>query len=529
MSRRSGGRRAKPKPKTEGSKLAVLYARVSSRTQENEGFSIPAQLKLLRDYAAGKGIVIVEEFVEAESAKKAGRKRFKAMLQFLEQRPAIRNLLVEKTDRLYRNIPDFAKLDEVDGLRIHLVKESRVIDDKNSASNFQHGLQVLLARQFVDNLREESAKGLDAKAALGMWPRRAPTGYRTERGPRGKNRIVPDSTTGPLVRSLFEKYATGSISLTQLADWAFAAGLRSFRGRRVQRSRIHQILTNRIYAGQFLWKERLVEGIHDPLVSLELWEKAQGRLLDRSSGQHAKGRREFSYSGLIRCGHCDCMLVAEIKKERYIYYHCSRARRRCPGPYTREEKLDEKFAQLLASLRFDEEVLAWVVGGLRDSHAGAVRFREEAVGRLQENVSRLERRLDRLYADMIDGLIDAAQHRRLSERAREELIRVQVEIEGHRAADHAHVDDGVRLLELAQRAEQLFLTQELQEKRKLLNLVVSNSVWRHDELTVELRKPFDVLRKTVLALKSPVQGAAPGSLNFPGRTFELAHKDSNLD
>jgi len=294
----------------------------------------------------------------------------------------------------------------------------------------------------------------------------------------------------------------------------------------VQRSRIHQILQNPIYGGRFVWKGRLIEATHEPLVSLELWEKVQRQLTGRGSGQHAKGRREFSYSGLIRCGHCGCMLVAEIKKERYIYYHCSRARRRCTEPYTREEKLDEKFAQLLGSLRFDEEVLAWVVAGLRESHAAAVRFREEAAERLQEEIRRIERRLDRLYTDMIDGVIDAPQHERLSKGAREELVRLQAEVEQHRRADHAHVDDGVRLLELAQRAEELFLSQEPQEKRRLLNLVVSNSTWQEGELTVELRKPFDVLRDTVEAVA--VQSAAPELWNS-GAGLKLQHQDSKLN
>jgi len=210
--------------------LAVLYARVSSRGQEKEGFSIPAQLSLMRDYAAKKGFVIVEEFVEAETAKKAGRKQFKAMLQFLHERADVRILLVEKTDRLFRNLPDYAKHGEVAGLQTHFVRTGRVLDENSSADReFEHGLQVLLAKRYVDNLREESAKGLDAKAALGMWPRRAPTGYRTERGPGGKNQIVPDPETGPLIRRLFEEYATGSLSLTDLAAWAYSAGLRSSR------------------------------------------------------------------------------------------------------------------------------------------------------------------------------------------------------------------------------------------------------------------------------------------------------------
>ena len=84
---------------------AVLYSRVSSKDQEKEGFSIPAQLKLLRGYAETKQFIIVQEFVDVETAKQAGRIGFGEMITFLKKHsPTCRILLVEKTDRLYRNL-----------------------------------------------------------------------------------------------------------------------------------------------------------------------------------------------------------------------------------------------------------------------------------------------------------------------------------------------------------------------------------------------------------------------------------------
>src|SRR5436309_2780683 len=88
-------------------KKAVLYARVSTSEQEREGFSIPAQLKLLRDYAAINDIDIVAEHVDVETARKAGRTEFEAMLAYLRRHPSVRMILVEKTDRLYRNLKDW--------------------------------------------------------------------------------------------------------------------------------------------------------------------------------------------------------------------------------------------------------------------------------------------------------------------------------------------------------------------------------------------------------------------------------------
>src|SRR3954466_10002328 len=84
-------------------KVAVVYARVSSKDQEREGFSIPAQLDLLRSYAAGRQLKIVEEFVHVETAKQAGRSAFGRMIAFARKHRGRLIVLVEKTDRLYRN------------------------------------------------------------------------------------------------------------------------------------------------------------------------------------------------------------------------------------------------------------------------------------------------------------------------------------------------------------------------------------------------------------------------------------------
>ena len=136
---------------------AVLYARVSSKDQEKEGFSIPAQLRLLRDYAASNGFAIAHEFTDVETAKASGRTNFGQMLAYLQKHPGTcRTILVEKTDRLYRNLTDYATLDEL-GVTIHLVKENQIIGpDSKSSEQFVHGIKVLVARNYSQNLGEET-------------------------------------------------------------------------------------------------------------------------------------------------------------------------------------------------------------------------------------------------------------------------------------------------------------------------------------------------------------------------------------
>lgn len=156
---------------------AVLYARVSSKEQEREGFSIPAQLKLLHEYAAKHGLVADREFVDSETAKRTGRTSFDQMVEFLrENADTHRTLLVEKTDRLHRNLRDYVTIDELD-LDIHLVKEGGVLSpDAKSHEKFMHGIKVLMAKNYIDNLSEETKKGMREKAEQGYWPGRAPLG-----------------------------------------------------------------------------------------------------------------------------------------------------------------------------------------------------------------------------------------------------------------------------------------------------------------------------------------------------------------
>src|SRR6266481_2415046 len=122
-------------------KQAVIYARVSSKEQEKEGFSIPAQLKLLKEYAAAQGFAIAQEHVDVETAKQTGRTAFSEMVAYFRRHPTVRVLLVEKTDRLYRNLKDWVTVDELD-VEIHFVKDGAIVShDSKSSEKFVHGIK----------------------------------------------------------------------------------------------------------------------------------------------------------------------------------------------------------------------------------------------------------------------------------------------------------------------------------------------------------------------------------------------------
>src|SRR5471030_599184 len=123
-------------------RTAVLYARVSSREQREEGYSIEAQVKLLREAAAKDGLEIVHEFIEIESAKDAGRKQFAEMVTYFKRHRSCRILLVEKTDRLYRNQRDALTLEDLD-INIVFVKEGDTLSkESKSQVKFIHDIRL---------------------------------------------------------------------------------------------------------------------------------------------------------------------------------------------------------------------------------------------------------------------------------------------------------------------------------------------------------------------------------------------------
>ncbi|MGH9709399.1 MAG: recombinase family protein, partial [Candidatus Acidiferrales bacterium] len=191
-------------------KPAVIYARVSSKDQEREGYSIPAQLKLLREYARTHEFEIVREFIDVETAKMTGRKQFGEMVRFFRENATCRTAIVEKTDRLYRNFRDCVTLEDLE-IEIHLPKEGQVIGkDSKSQAKLVHGIQVVIARNYIENLREEVRKGMREKAEQGIYPSRPPLGYQNN---KLEHTIEIDSAKAPIARRMFELYASGQHSL----------------------------------------------------------------------------------------------------------------------------------------------------------------------------------------------------------------------------------------------------------------------------------------------------------------------------
>ncbi len=462
---------------------AVLYARVSSKDQEREGFSIPAQLKFNREYAQKNGLQIDREFVDIETAKKAGRKQFGEMVRYLEDTPRCRVVIAEKTDRLYRNLRDCLTLEDLD-IEIHLPKEAQVISkDARSQTKLMHGFHILMARNYIENLREEVEKGMREKAEQGIYPSRPPIGYRNN---KAEHTIEVDPGKAPLARRMFELYATGNYSLLQVRGTLFAEF-----GQRLAKGYLDRLLKNPFYVGSFIWHGKLYKGSHASLVDREQFDRVQIVFQGRNKPKYRK--HAFAFQGLLTCAYDQCAVTAEIKKQKYTYYRCTGFRGPCGLPYMREELLGARLAKIVEDISIPGSVLAQLEKSLVDDKGRQEAIQSEQRNRLRDRLNALRSRLDQSYIDKLDGKITDDFWARKSEEWRTEEQRICGELVSLEQPKPDKLLDGVRILELAHKAHFLYLKQTPEEQAKLLRIVVSNCSIDAVNVYPTYRKPFDLI------------------------------------
>jgi DNA invertase Pin-like site-specific DNA recombinase len=462
---------------------AVIYARVSSKDQEREGYSIPAQLKLLREYAQKNDLSVLHEFVDVETAKMAGRKNFGAMVKYLEKSPNCRVVLAEKTDRLYRNLRDCLTLEDLD-LEIHLPKEGQVVS-KNARSQAKliHGIHVVLARNYIENLREEVKKGMREKAEQGIYPSRPPLGYRNN---KLEHTIEVDPENALIAKRMFELYSSGQYSLQEV----WKALKREF-DVKLSKSHVEKLLKNPFYTGAFCWDGKLYAGTHTPLISQVLFDQVQA--VFRGHNQPKYKKHEFAYGGLLRCAYDDCMVTAELKKNRYTYYRCTGYRGKCDLPYFREEKLGEQLGQILKDIHIPNDILKQLERAMLSDKGRAEACTKADRDRLESKLLQIRRRIDQAYLDKLDGKISEAFWEAKSTEWNEDQQRILAALETLKLRSQDGVQNGLRILELANKAYFLYLRQPPAEKAKLLRIVLSNCKVDAVSVYPTYRKPFDLI------------------------------------
>ncbi len=326
-------------------KIAAAYIRVS--TDDQLEYSPDSQIKLIKDFAEKNHYIIPDEFIfidEGISGKSAEKRpEFNRMIATAKQKEDSFNaILVWKFSRFARNQEEsivykkMLKKSDVDVISI-----SEPIADGAFGSLIERIIEWM-DEYYVIRLSDEVKRGMTEKATRGE-PLCAPAfGYDMQ-----NKRYYPNPTEAPLVKEIFQKFVDGE-KINRISTWLQDIGIKTRRGNPPDRRFVEYILHNPVYLGKIRWctdgkaasardykneNYIIVDGVHEAIISQELFDKAQERLesnrLKYRKFQRSEQKVDFMLKGLLRCSNCGATLVFTNKKDNGVQCHNYSSNRGC--------------------------------------------------------------------------------------------------------------------------------------------------------------------------------------------------------
>ena len=461
-----------------------LYARKSTDVEDKQILSIEAQLAELRAFAKRDGLNVVEEFVEKKSAKMPGRPMFGEMMARIQKGEA-QGIVCWKIDRLARNPVDGGQIQWLlqNGNIAHIQTHDR---GYYSADNvLMMSVELGMATEYIRQLSANTSRGLKHKARMGIYPGVAPFGYQND--PSTKT-VVVHRKNAKLVKKIFELYATGTVNLENMSDILEKAGVLSRGNIRINISRISFIFQNPFYYGHFRYTGEIHEGKHEPLVTKDLWDRANAVLRGRGRRPSTKADPR-PFCGLLRCETCNMSITGENRLKRqvsgkvhhYVYYHCSKKSKivACDEGSVRGEILDRQLSALLVDYAMPKEWVAPLSDMLDREAQTATQTASEAVQGLRERVQELSRNLARLTDVYVAQDIERDDYLARRRALMSEKKSVEEKIDRHLRTPSAWIEPTREWIKDASMLEEIAKTDDLPSKKISLQKIFGSNLTPH--------------------------------------------------
>ena len=467
----------------------VILARVSSKSQEDEGYSLDSQLKLLQGYCLSNNLKVVKIYKIAETAsKEQSRKIFNELLAYLYEN-GVCNLAVEKTDRLTRNLKDAVLIDdwlEDNGDRmLHAVKENiKLHKESKSDVKFMWNIHLAVAKKYTDNLREEAMKGWTEKLAQGWMPSRPPVGYMTAIN-NGKRIHVTNPKTGLIIKKAFNLYLKPAESTVTVWSFLKQAGITTYNGRPLAKSAAHKLLQNPYYMGIIQFNGQTYAGSHKPLITKEIFTAVQTKMHSGRSSKQLK--HDVVLRNILVCGHCSKVITWQSQKG-HLYGACQRDLPECKqNKMVREEHIQEVLTdKLKALISPSPEIVSWLVARLNtefDSNVDSAEIYRETI---KSRMNKLEKMDEMLYDDKLTGGITQDRYEAKHVDIKKQLEELSDQLLVSDTTIESRHNEAIDLIELTQTAYDQYVTADLtnEAKRTILTKLFDSVTFINNSLSV---------------------------------------------
>ncbi|MAN73356.1 MAG: recombinase [Henriciella sp.] len=387
---------------------AVIYCRVSDTKQKLEGHGLDSQEVRCIDYAQRCGYDIVQVFKDDASGGIADRPRFIEMLAFLEARKAEAHVvIVDDINRISRS------------LEVHLMFREKLkaigARFESPTQKFGDGADDRMVEMMLVNVAEyqrlknaeQTKNRMWGRLKNGYWVFQPPRGYVFEKvGAHGKM-LVRDEPVASILKEALESFASGRLqTMAEVKRFleTFPEYPRDTKAGEVRIQRIRDLLTRVIYAGYIeheAWGIERTRGHHEPIISLETFEKIQDRLDGKAAKVPAKLNLNelLPLRGFVKCGDCDHPYTGSRVKGRskyYVYYECFN--KSCPSyrKSIKKAEIEKAFEELLSTMRPSDELFHLLHAMLKDLWDAQAARGQALVESAKKELVEIERDIERL-------------------------------------------------------------------------------------------------------------------------------------
>jgi len=284
---------------------AGIYIRVSTDAQREEGYSIDAQKEMLAGHCASKGIKNFDFYIDGGyTGSNMERPELQRLISDVKNK-AINTVLVYKLDRLSRSQKDTLYLieDVFNPHGVDFISTQESMDTSTPLGRLMLGILSAFAQLERENIRERTRMGMRERVKAGFWMGggRIPFGYDYDK----EQGILVPNKDAETVRKIYDLYLEG-YSTSKIAQ---------ILGLKYEKLAI-QILERKSNAGYIIYNDEEFLGKHEPIVSLEIYNKAMDYMAERSISRVSSGG--YLFTGLMVCGKCG----AKMRYQKWGKHDC---------------------------------------------------------------------------------------------------------------------------------------------------------------------------------------------------------------
>lgn len=406
------------------SRKAVLYTRVSTDEQKEKGFSLQDQIARLERHCQKHDMEVLKHYQDDHSAKNFKRPAFQEFLNDVKEGIVKPDVLVcVRMDRFSRNaFESLSMLQKFKTLGIELELLEGDYDLSIPENQIPYVLNMLMAQ--VDNERRgiNTKRGMRQAMREGRWMGSTPRGYAVDKS-SGKSLLVPHPKESHFIKQAFQQMAQGCYAMEEVRKKLLEKGYKY-----ISKQQFTNIMRNPVYMGQIripAWKnepEQIVIGLHEPLISEELFHQVQAIINGKPIKAVSHTRKEaLPLRGYLICNCCGGKLTGSASTSRngdkHYYYHCQKG---CKERF-RADEANDYFITYLEEIQPPKEVLTLYYKVMKDIFKADDIERETELKALTTQIRALESRLENLEDKFVDDLISVESYNRTKSRYDKDL------------------------------------------------------------------------------------------------------------